>query len=155
MTVRWSYFAVMALVLSAFPACNKPAHQKPVVVHLFRDLDSPYAHELDHRILEFQASNPRLPAGNPVVIESINEGNYKSALANNFDKNVKAEVVILNSGTDVVEVPSLTAGLAHATDVCAALKACPANVPVFVMAGVEGDRAAASQIFIEYLGKQK
>lgn len=154
MTARWPYLALFAL-LHALPACNKPSHQKPIVVHVFRDLNSPYAHELDHRILEFQSTNPRLPSGSPVAIETINEMNYKSALTSSFDKNVKAEVVVLNSPADVVEVPSLSANLAKSTEICAAVKACPANVPVLVMANLDGDHAAASQIFVEYLGKQK
>jgi hypothetical protein len=154
MSYRWLYLATVALLL-AVPACKKPTEHKPVVVHLLRDLYSPYAHELDHRILEFQASNPRLSSGVPVVVQTINELDYKTALKNNFDKNVKVEVIILNSPTDVVGVPTLTAGLSHATDICAAVKACPANVPAFLAAGLADDRAAASQLFVDYLGKQK
>jgi hypothetical protein len=141
--------------LAVAPACKKPVPQKPVVVHLFRDLHSPYAHELDHRILDFQASNPRLPSGTPVVVESINEIEYTIALKNNFDKNVKVEVVILNSPADVTDIPTLTAGLAHATDICAAVKACPAVVPALITANPAGDQATAAQVFVDYLAKQK
>jgi len=154
MNHRWLYLAAVALLL-AVPACRKPTVQKPVVVHLFRDLYSPYAHELDHRILEFQSTNPRLSSGVPVVVETINELDYKTALKNNFDKNVKVEVIILNSPSDIGDVPTLTAGLAHATDICAAVKACPASVPAFLATGLGDDRAAASQLFVDYLGKQK
>lgn len=154
MNSRWLYLAAVALLL-AVPACKKPAAQKPVVVHLFRDLYSPYAHELDHRILDFQSSNPRLSSGAPVVIETVNELDYKTALQNNFEKNVKVEVVILNSPSDVAEVPALMAGLAHASDICAAVKACPENVPAFVAAGVTEDRAAAAQLFVDYLAQHK
>ena len=154
MNHRWLYLAAVALLL-AVPACKKPTVQKPIVVHLFRDLYSPNAHELDHRILEFQSTNPRLSSGVPVVVETINELDYKTALKNNFDKNVKVEVIILNSPSDIGDVPTLTAGLAHATDICAAVKACPASVPAFLATGLGDDRAAASQLFVDYLGKQK
>lgn len=151
---RWPYLAVLAL-LGCAPACNKPVARQPVVVHLFRDLHSPYAHELDHRLLEFQSSNLRLPSGTPVVVETINELDYKAALKSDFEKNVRVEVVILNSPSDVVEVPVLTASLAQASDICAAVKACPVNVPAFVAPDVTGDRAAAAQIFVDYLARQK
>jgi len=54
--------------------------QQPVVVHLFRDLYSPYAHEIDHRILEFQSSDPRLPSGAPIVVQTYKDIEYKTAL---------------------------------------------------------------------------
>lgn len=154
MIPRWPYLAVLALLVCA-PACKKPAPHQPVVVHLFRDLHSPYAHEVDHRILDFQSGNPRLPSGVPVLVETINELDYKAALKNNFDKNVKAEAVILNSPADVLEVPGLTVGLEHASNICAAVKACPAVVPAFVMSDAAADPAAAAQLFVDYLAKQK
>lgn len=154
MTYRWPYLAAVALLLAG-SACKRPTPQQPVVVHVFRDLNSPYAHQLDHRILDFQATNPRLPSGAPVVIQSINEFDYKGALSNNFAKNVKAEVVILNAATDVADVPALNAQLAQAMDICGAVRACPANVPAFATADATGDRAAGAQIFVTYLGQQK
>ncbi len=154
MISRWPYLALLALLMCA-PACKKPVPRQPVVVHLFRDLHSPYAHELDHRLLDFQSSNPRLPSGVPVLVETMNEFDYAAALKNNFDKNVKADAVILNSPTDAVDVSSLTAGLAHASNICAAVKACPADVPAFVMADAAADPAAAARIFVDFLAKQK
>ena len=154
MNFRWRLLAVTAL-LCLVAACKKPPARQPIVVHLFRDLHSPYAHELDHRILEFQARNPRLPSGLPVVVETINEIDYKAALKNNFDKNVKVEVVILNSPSDVSEIPGLVAALSQASDICASVKACPANVPAFIAPGTAADSAAAAQIFVDYLARQK
>ena len=154
MSHRGPRLAVIVLLLLV-PACQKPVAQKPVVVHLFRDLHSPYAHDVDHRILDFQTTNPRLPSGAPIVIESINEVNYQNALKNDFEKNVRAEAVILNSAADVTEIPLLVAALAHASDICGAVKACPANVPAFVMPSANGDPAAAAQVFVDYLAKQK
>ena len=149
------WFLVAIALMSAAPACKKPSVQQTVVVHLFRDLHSPYAHELDHRILEFQSSNPRLQSGAPVVVESINEIEYETALKNDFDKNVKVEVVILNDPNDVTEIPTLTAALANATNICAAVKACPAMVPALITTNATAERATASQLFVDYLAKQK
>jgi hypothetical protein len=151
---RWPFVGAL-LALSLAAACKKPTPPQPVVVHIFRDLYSPYAHDLDHRILDFQATNPRLPSGVPIIVQSVNELDYKTALQGDFDKNVKAEVVILNSPSDVVSNPPLTAGLAQATNICAAVKACPAVVPVFIASDVTGDRAVAAQAFVAFLAQPK
>lgn len=154
MSHRGPYLAALLLLLLA-PACKKPNSQQSVVVHLFRDLYSPYAHDLDHRILDYQASNPRLPSGAPIVVQTINELDYKTALKKDFDKNVKAEAVILNSPSDVADNPALSADLAQAVNICSAVKACPAVVPAFIMPGVSGDRAAAAHSFLTYLAQGK
>ncbi len=154
MSHRWPYLAVVLLLLFT-PACKKPKVQQPIVVHVFRDLYSPYAHELDHRILEFQSSNPRLPSGAPIVVESIHEIDYKTALKGNFDKEVRVEAVILNSSSDVGESPALVADLAHSVNICGAVKACPAIVPAFVLDTSAEDQGAAAQVFINFLAQHK
>ena len=154
MSHRWPSLAVVLLLLFA-PACKKPKPQQPVVVHIFRDLYSPYAHELDHRILEFQSKNPRLPSGAPIVVESIHEVDYTTALKGNFNKEVRVEAVILNSGSDIGDNRALAADLSHSVNICAAVKACPAVVPAFVLASSAGDQAAASQVFLNFLTQAK
>ena len=150
MSRRWPVLAVVSFLVLV-PACKKPKLQQPVVVHVFRDLYSPYAHEVDHRILDFQATNPRLPSGTPIVVQSINEVDYKTALKGNFDKEVRVEAVILNSPSDAGDNLALAADLAHASNICAAVKACPAVVPVIILPSSTGDQAAAAQVFVDYL----
>jgi len=154
MSHRWPYLALVSLLLFV-PACKKPKPQQPVVVHIFRDLYSPYAHELDHRILEFQSTNPRMPSGAPIVVESIHEVDYTTALKGNFNKEVRVEAVILNSGSDIGDNPALAADLSHSVNICAAVKACPAVVPAFVLASSGGDQAAAAQVFLNFLTQAK
>ena len=117
MSHRWPIAAVVLLLLVA-PACKKPTVHQPIVVHIFRDLYSPYAHEVDHRILDFQSSNPRLPSGAPIVVQSINEVDYKAALKGNFNKDVRVEAVILNSSTDIGDNPDLVADASHSVNIC-------------------------------------
>jgi hypothetical protein len=154
MSHRWPYLAVVSCLLLAL-GCKKPAVHAPVVVHLFRDLYSPYAHELDHRILEFQASNPRLPSGAPIVVQTFDSIEYKVALAGNFERDVRPEAVILNSAADAAQNPFVSANMAHAVDICAAVKACPTNVPAFVSSTATGNSAAAAQIFLQALAQHK
>jgi hypothetical protein len=154
MCQRWPFLAVLALLLF-LPGCKKPVPQQPVVVHLFRDLYSPYAHELDHRILEFEVTNPRVASGAPIVVKTYSEMDYKTALKSRFDKDIKVEVVILDSPTDAADNAALAANLSHAVDVCAAVKACPADVPAFVASSATGENAEAAQVFVQALAKAK
>jgi hypothetical protein len=151
---RWPYLAVVFCLFLA-SGCKKPPVQQPVVVHLFRDLYSPYAHDLDHRILDFQSSNPRLPSGAPIVVKTFNDIEYKTALKGNFARDVKVEVVVLNTPADAAESPVVAAQMAHAVDICASVKACPADVPAFVLSSATGDQAAAGQVFVNFLAQRK
>jgi hypothetical protein len=154
MSHRWPILAVVSLLL-VVPACKKPTVSKPIVVHLFRDLYSPYGVEVDHRILNFQSSNPRLPSGAPIVVQTVHDIDYKTALKGNFNKDVKVEAVILNSSSDVGENPDLAADVSHAINICGAVKACPAVVPAFILPTATGDQAAAAQVFLNYLAQAK
>src|SRR5271157_5960694 len=113
---RWLCLAVAASLLVGF-GCHQQPKPQPVVVHVFRDLHSPYAYQLDHRILEFQATNPRLASGAPVVIKTFDDMDYDTALKAHFDKDLRVEVVILNAPTDANANPAIAANLAHAVDI--------------------------------------
>ena len=135
--------------------CHPKPKPEAVVVHVFRDLHSPYAHELDHRILEFQASNPRLPSGAPIVIKTFDDMYYDTALKAHFDRDLRVEVVILNAATDATANPAIAANLAHAVDICAAAKSCPTNVPAFVPSSATGPPAEAAVVFLNSLSQHK
>jgi len=151
---HWPY-AVLIFALLLGLGCKKPPIHAPVVVHLFRDLYSPYAHEIDHRILEFQSANPRLPSGAPIVVKTYDDMDYKTALKSRFDNDIRVEAVILNDPADAAGNPAIQANLSHAVDICAAVKACPTNVPAFVPSSATGDSAAAAQQFVQALARQK
>jgi hypothetical protein len=153
MSHRWLYLVIASLLLGV--GCHPQAKPEPVVVHVFRDLHSPYAFELDHRILEFQATNPRLASGAPIVIKTFDDMDYDTALKARFDKDVRVEVVILNAATDATANPAIAANLAHAVDICAAAKACPINVPAFVPSSATGVPAEGGQIFLKALSQHK
>ena len=155
MCQRWPYLIVVFALLLTIGSCKKPQPLEPVVVHLFRDLYSPYAHEIDHRILEFQSSNPRMPSGAPIVVKTYDDMDYKTALKSRFDKDLRVEAVILNDAADAADNPAIQANLSHAIDICAAVKACPTNVPAFVPSSATGDSAAAAQQFVQSLAQHK
>lgn len=151
---HWPYAVLISALLLSLD-CQKPPLHERVVVHLFRDLYSPYAHEIDHRILEFQAANPRLPSGAPIVVETYSGMDYKTALRSRFDKDIRVEAVILNDPADAAGNPGIQANLSHAVDICAAVKACPTNVPAFVPSSATGDSAAAAQQFVQALAQRQ
>jgi hypothetical protein len=151
---RWRYLAVGVSLLLGL-GCHPQPKPQPVVIHVFRDLHSPYAFELDHRILEFQATNPRLPSGAPIVIKTFDDMDYTDALKGHFDRDLRVEVVILNTATDAAQNPAVAANLAHAVDICAAAKACPTNVPAFVPSSATGASAEGAQIFLKALSQHK
>ena len=150
---RWLYLVVGSLLLVS--GCQPKPKPKPVVVHVFRDLHSPFAYQLDHRILEFQASNPRLPSGAPIVIKTYDDMDYDTALKSHFDRDLRVDVVILNAATDAAQNPAIAANLAHAVDICAAAKTCPINVPAFVPSSATGAPAEAGAIFLKALSQHK
>ena len=94
-------------------------------------------------------------SGAPIVVETMHEIDYKEALKGDFHKVVQGEAVILNSGSDIGDNPALAADLSHSVNICAAVKACPAVVPAFVMGTSSGDPAAAAQVFLNYLAQAK
>jgi hypothetical protein len=155
MCLRWLSFVVVAVSLFFGPGCHPQPKPPAVVVHVFRDLHSPYAFELDHRILEFQASNPRLPSGASIVIKTFDDMDYDTALKAHFDKDLRVDAVILNEPGDAAKNPGITANLTHAVNICAAAKACPADVPAFVPSSATGAQAQAAQIFITALAQYK
>lgn len=155
MSQPWPSTLILLLAASfaVVPGCKPRQKSQPVVVHIFRDLNSPYARELDHRILEFQATNPRLADGAVVQVQTFQAADYKSAVNNLADPAV--EVVVLNSPEDTTSFPALQGEITHAVNICGAVKACPSVVPALVPSQVTGPRSEAAHKFMEYLAAQK
>jgi hypothetical protein len=151
---RWLFLAVMVSLLLGLGCRPKPKPQA-VVVRVFRDLHSPYAHELDHRILEFQAANPRLPSGAPIIIKTFDDMDYEAAFKANFDRDLRVDVVILNETADATRNPAVASNLAHAVNICAAARVCPINVPAFIPSSTTGTQAEAAQVFLTALSQHK
>lgn len=145
--------AVPLLVLIAV-LCGCKARTRPstVVVHVLRNLSSPYGSELDRRILDFQGSNPRLPSGQPIVIQS-ETGDYKEMLQKQTSSSEDVEVIILDSPDDAQDSPAVQIALQHAANVCAGLKACPTNIPAIIPPQVAGVKRQAAQAFVDFLQK--
>jgi hypothetical protein len=153
MTKLWCC-GLLALVAACalMPGCNSRPRTAPVTVRIFRDLNSPYAQQLDHRILEFQGTNPRLSNGAAIQVGSLTLSDYKGAVSNMDDPSV--EIVILNSPEDAANFPALQPELPHAANICAAVQACPANVPALVPSKLTGDRAEAANKFVQFLAQR-
>lgn len=145
--------AVTLLLLSPLLVGCKAKRKSPtVVVHLLRNLNSPYGSELDRRILDFQGSNPRLSGGQPIMVES-ETGDYKQMLDKQSSSNPDIDLIVLDSADDAKDNPVLMAALNNAVNVCAGLKACPTNVPAVIPSQITGNDRDAAEQFRSFLQK--
>jgi len=150
--LRVAQAVLFLLPLFLLGGCKPKAKSSPVVVRMIRNLGSVYGSELDRRILDFQGSNPRLSTGQPIIIES-ETGEYKDMLGKQTSNSEGTDLIILDSPDDAKASSALEIALPQATNVCAGLKACPANVPAIIPQQITGDHREAAQDFVNVLQK--
>ncbi|MGB7554242.1 MAG: hypothetical protein WBM04_07700 [Candidatus Korobacteraceae bacterium] len=143
------------LLFAAFIGCKPKPKAVPETVMVLRNLGSPYASEMDRRIVEFQITNPRTTSGKPIVIRTVEIRDYPDLLQNHLGKDAEADVIILDKPSDADLNPILKADMANAVNICAAVKACPAEVPAMVASSDSGDRKDAAQQFVDALQKKQ
>ncbi len=153
MTRRFGIALAILLIPALFLLDGCKARPKPVIVSVLTNLASPYGHELDHRIIEFQTSNPRTRSGRPIIIRPVEIGDYKDMLARHIGNDITVQMVILDAPEDAELNPHIQAQMAHATNICAALRACPADVPLLIPSETEGEELEGAQIFARALEK--
>lgn len=154
MALRGSSLAVLAAIsMLLLPGCKSRQKAQPVSVRIYHDLSSPYGPALDHRILDFAATNPRLTNGAAVQVGSLATADLQTALNHMDDPTV--DIVILDSPTQAIDFPAIQPEMSHAVNVCAAMEACPADVPAFVPSKLQGERAEAANKFVQFLAAQK
>lgn len=142
----------LAILLISAPfilgGCNRMKPKpKPVVISVLSNLSSPYGHELDHRIIEFQTSHPRTSSGRPIVIRPVEIGDYKDMLSRHIGHDIIVQMIILDAPEDADLNPKVQADMGRAVNVCAALKACPAVVPALIPAATSGEELEAAEKF--------
>lgn len=118
-------------------------------MRIFSDLSADHALALDHRILDFATTNPRLPNGAAVQVGNVSISELPNAVKNLDDPSV--DIVILDSPLDATKYPAVMAEMGHAVNVCAGMQACPADVPAVVPSKLSGARAEAANRFVQYL----
>ena len=148
--LRFTSAILAILVFTGLSGCKPKPKTTPEVVRVARNLTSPYGSEMDRRIVEYQLSNPRLPSGKPIVIQTV-EGDYNDLLQHHLSN---ADVVILDAPADADLNPTLQADMAHAVNICSAVKACPAEVPALIPSSTSPDHREAAQKFLDALQKQ-
>ena len=132
--------------------CKPRRKSQTVVVHLLRNLSSPYGSELDRRILDFQGTIPRLKSGEKIMVES-ETGDYKQLLEKQSDSNQDVDLIVLDSADDAKSNSVLVSQLNSAVNVCAGLKACPTVIPSIIPSQIGGDDRDAAQAFQSFLTK--
>jgi len=150
---RFALAILLALLFTGLPGCKPRKKNLPVYVRVLSNLSSPYGHQLDHRLLDFQTSNPRTASGRPIVVQIVEIGDYKDMLQKHIGVDTTVELIILDAPQDAAMNSGVQADMAHAVDICAALKACPQNVPAIIPSGTDGERLEAAQKFQDSLVK--
>jgi hypothetical protein len=146
--------ALLLLSLCSLSGCKPKGQSKPITVHVLRDLRSIYGSELDHRILEFQVSNPHVSSGRPISVRSVEAPDYHLALQQQpRNPGEDVDLIILNAPDDASVNVSLQAQLPSAVNICAGVRACPANVPALIPPNVGGETREAAQMFVNVLQK--
>lgn len=157
MVRRFRSLSVLFLVVPVcvLVGCNAKSKSgaKPVTVHVLRDLRSIYGSELDHRILEFQISNPHLSSGRPISVRSVEAPDYHVALQAPKNAGEDVDVIILNAPDDATLNPTIQSQMSNAVNICAGVRACPADVPALIPPDVTGETREAAQLFVNALQK--
>jgi hypothetical protein len=141
------------LLIVVFAGCKPRPKSKAVYVRVLSNLASPYGHELDHRILDFQTSNPRTRSGRPIVVQTVEIGDYKDMLERHIGKDTTVDLIILDSPDDAAMSVAVQADMPRAVNICVALKVCPTNVPALIPSGTEGEQLEGAQKFEDFLQK--
>ncbi|MGB8888829.1 MAG: hypothetical protein WCC87_19020 [Candidatus Korobacteraceae bacterium] len=149
--LRFAQAILLFLSFTLLGGC-KPKPKAPVVVHVLRNLRSIYGSELDRRLLEFQGNNPRLSDGRRIVIQS-ETGDYKDMLEKQTSLSDNIDFIILDSPDDAGSNPALQIELPKAVNICAGLKACPANIPSIIPPQIKGNEQEAALAFQNALQK--
>jgi hypothetical protein len=154
MSNRLRFAQALSLLLLAplLIGCKPRRKSQTVVVHLLRNLSSPYGSELDRRILDFQGTIPRLKSGQQILVES-ETGDYKQLLEKQSDSNQDVDLIVMDSADDAKSNSVLMAQLNSAVNVCAGLKACPTVTPSIIPSQIGGDDREAAQTFQSFLQK--
>ena len=132
--------------------CNSRPKASSVVIRVLRDLRSPYGSEFDRRILDFQGSNPKLPSGQRLIVQT-ETGDYKDMLQKQTSSSEGVDLIVLDSPDDAQSSSAIQMALPQAVNVCAGLKACPANVPAIVPSQVGGVHREGAKQFVDFLQK--
>jgi hypothetical protein len=150
--LRFAQALFLLLVVPLLFGC-KPRHKsQAVVVHLLRNFNSPYASEMDHRLLDFQGMNPKLQSGQPILVES-DIGDYRQMLEKQNSSSQDVDLIVLDSADDAKSNTVLVSQLSGAVNVCAGLKACPTETPSIIPSQIGGDDREAAQAFQSFLQK--
>jgi hypothetical protein len=152
--LRFTSAILVMVVFTGLSGCKLKPRNVPEVVQVARNLNSPYGSEMDLRIVEFQITNPHLPSGKSIVMKTIEIRDYTDLLTR-LGKDVNADVIILDAPADADLNPRVKADMANAVNICAAVKACPENIPALVPSSVSPEHKQAAQMFVDALQKHE
>jgi hypothetical protein len=87
------------------------------------------------------------------MVQTVEIGDYKDMLEKHIGHDTTVEMIILDTPDDAAMSPVVQADMSRAVNICAALKACPADVPSLIPSGTQGEQLEGAQKFQEFLQK--
>jgi hypothetical protein len=145
MKIAVANLCTIICVLAALAYCQEQNNQ-PVVIHVYRDRKGPASHWLFRQIGEFQKAETRTASGKPIVVATAEPRDYRKTLAD-VGKDLKPDLVILNSKLDAEANLHLRAEVKSATSLCSGQFSCPAFVPPWT----SGETKEAAQKLLSFL----
>ncbi len=87
------------------------------------------------------------------MVQTVEIGDYKDMLEKHVGRDTTVEMIILDAPDDAAMSPIVQAEMPHAVNICAAVRACPAEVPALIPAATQGEELEAAQKFQAFLLK--
>lgn len=126
--------AVTATLLSG--ACERRPEQSEsspntVVVRVYRDRDSDFAHQLDRKLSAFTSARHITRSGKWIFIATVEPYNYAQELGGKV-ATIKPQLVVLDRASDAELIRGMDVDVKQAISACGADRMCPAFIPSWV-----------------------
>ena len=140
---RFHVLIATLVLLGLLTSCKKSSTPAPVVVHVLRDAS--FAGDLFRFEVQFGLTNPRLPSGRAVKVETTDDIPFMDIL-----KRLKAyspDVLILNSLANIPNDLAVRDQLGRSELVCG-------MHPAFIPASVSGEKREAAGMYLRFLASR-
>lgn len=134
-------FIAVTLLL---PSCHHSPLADAVIVRVYRDRNSDFSRELDHKLYNFTNQLHRISSGKRILVATVEPFDYKKELGGKVAI-IKPQIVILDAPGDANLIEGINFDLQRAKSVCESDRDCPAFIPAWV----SGEELEAARKLLE------
>jgi len=102
-----------------------------VIVRVYRDRESDFANELDHKLYGLNNERHTTASGKLIWVATVEPYKYRDELSGKIAM-IKPQMIVLDSPTDAKLIRGLDFNLNQAANVCGDNRTCPAFIPSWV-----------------------